>query len=180
MGRGERAEVLPVDRGQNCALRRQGEPSNFPRARRSNRARGVRARLQHGLTRNLATRALAHTSWVGELQNPETCVRCRVRLFARLPVQTDARDEKDFRFVFLRSNQRYDGLRRSRGTRSSRGHQRRAVGEGWCEQRRERTHPSSRRFVPRHPRRRLVHKGFTRTLPHVDLKKRVQVGVTFR
>ncbi len=90
---GRRAALLPVDRGQGRALRRQGAPPDLPRARGARHARGLPERHLDLAARRRAARARAHDPRPRARRDDAPRLRGRVRLRRSARARPDARDQ---------------------------------------------------------------------------------------
>ncbi len=128
--RGRRSALLPVDRGQGGALRRQVLASDLPRTRGPRQRRAVPQRHLHLAALRRADRpgALDPGSRAGAHHAPRLCHRVRLLRSARAAAV--AGDPGHHRPVFRRPDQRHHRLRGSRGAGPDRRPQRRARQQG--------------------------------------------------
>ncbi len=136
------AALLPVHRGQDQPLCRQGLPPDLPRARGPDDQRVLPERHQHLAALRHAAQCPAHAcrAW----RTPTSCAPATPS-----STTTSTRATSSPRFetkaiggpVLRRPDQRHHRLRRSRRPRPARRHQRRPAGAGaqkaWCPRRDE-------------------------------------------
>ena len=128
--------LLPVDRGQGGALRRQAAPPDLPRARGARHARGLSQRHLDLAARRRAAGAGAHHPRARARRDDAARLRGRVRLLRSARALPDAGDQARARALSRRADQRHLGLRRGGGAGAPRRRQRRAGADrrapSWC------------------------------------------------
>ena len=96
-----RAALLPVDRGQGGALRRQAAPPDLPRARGARHARGLSQRHLHVAARRRAARARAHHPRARARRDDAARLRGRVRLLRSARSSAATLETKRVRGLYL-------------------------------------------------------------------------------
>ena len=126
---GRRAALLPLDRGQDPSLRRQGKPPDLPRARRADAAtRSIRTASRP------ACRSTCSSSWCARSAGSSTRTSCAPAMRSSTTTSIRAtcvlrsRPRAIARAVLRRPDQRHDRLRGSRRARPARRPERRAAG----------------------------------------------------
>ena len=118
--------LLPVDRGQGCAVRRQGLAPGLPRAGGARHARGVPERHLDQPAVRRAARLRAQHPRLRAGADHAARLRDRVRFLRPARPAADAGDQAPAGAVFRRADQRHDRLRGSGCPGPRRGHQCRA------------------------------------------------------
>ena len=118
------AALLPVDRGQDHPLCRQGQPPDLPRAGGADHPRNL---PQRHLDLAAVRRAAGHRALdprAGKRAHPAPRLRHRIRLLRPAQPQGLARNQVDRRPVLCRADQRHHRLRRGRRAGPAGRHQR--------------------------------------------------------
>ncbi len=171
-----RAALLPVDRGQDRALRRARRAPDLPRAGGARRHHRLSERDFHLAARRGAARGgrdafrgWRRPGWCGPATPSSTTTWIRASCAPHLETKRVRRP------VPGRTDQRHDRLRRGCGTGTCRGSQRGRAGRGFG---RDRVRPLGR--LSRRDDRRSGHARRHRAVPHVHLARRISPDLARR
>ena len=160
--------LLPVDRGQDQPLRRQGLAPDLPGAREPDDDRVLSERRLDLAALRCAAGGHPLDGGPGERLHHPPRLRDRVRLLRPARAAVELRDQGDPRPLFRRPDQRHHRLRGSRRAGPVRRRQRRAAGA-----RARPLHAAPRPGLSGRDGRRPDHQGRDRALSHVHQPRRV-------